>query len=267
MEFLKLVRRRRSFVSELIYMTLNIALAVGVTLIVLYTGSIWMAIALVMVSKWRVFAVRPRYWWVNFQSNLVDFIVSVSFVLHISIVNEAPMSDTYRLLIMGFLTVIYILWLLYLKPRSSRHLVALQGGVAIILGSSALFAISYAWPVSLVVIGMWLIGYVSARHTLSAYDNETQGLFLSLAWGLIFAEIGWVAYHWTVAYSLPVFPSLQVPQVTIILALMSFVAYKAYDSFFHHGRVRSNDVLLPLLLAVSSILILVIIFNRVGTAI
>ena len=80
MEFLKFVRKR-SFLSEFTYTVLNIALAVGVFLIVRYTDAVWFAIVLVVVSKWRVLAVRPRYWWANIQSNMVDFIVSLSVVI------------------------------------------------------------------------------------------------------------------------------------------------------------------------------------------
>jgi len=267
MEFLKSVRRRRSLVSELVYMILNVALAVAVTLVVFYTGSIWLAISLIIVSKWRVFAVRPRYWWVNFQSNLVDFVVSVGHVVHMTLVNESAMATQYKLLLLGILTTMYITWLLVIKPRSTRNMVGLQAGVAVLFGSSALFAISYAWPASLVVLGIWLVGYVSARHVLSSYDNEAHGSFLSFVWGFVFAEIGWVAYHWTVAYSLPIFHSVQMPQVAIIVTLLSFAAYKVYDSFYHHQRVRSNDILLPILLVISSIVVLLLLFNRIGTAI
>ncbi len=268
MEFLKSVRRRRSLLSEVIYMGLNVALAVGVALIIFYTGSIWMAITLVVLSKWRVFAVRPRYWWVNLQSNLVDFIVSISVAVHLMIVNEAALGGSYKLLLMALLTLLYIAWLLYLKPRSARHMVSIQAGAAILFGSSALFAVSYAWPVSVVVLFMWLIGYVAARHTLTAFDDETHAFFLSLAWGLVFAEFGWVAYHWTVAYSIPVFTSVQMPQISIIMTLIGFVSYKVYDSFYRNdGKVRSNDVVLPLLLTLSIIGLLLLLFNRVGTAI
>lgn len=266
MEFLKFVRKR-SFLSELTYASLNIALAIGVLLIVRYTDAIWFAIALVMLSKWRVFAVRPRYWWANLRSNMVDFIVSVSVVMHLYTINISAVADPQRLLLMVALTVLYIMWLLYVKPRSKRSYVALQAGVATLSGVAALFTVSYNWPVSLVVLLMWLIGYTSARHLLSSYDNETHGLFLSLAWGLVFAEIAWVAYHWTIAYPLPIYPALMIPQVAIITALLSFLGYKLYDSYYHHDRFRMSDVMLPLLFSLSIIALLLVLFNRVGTAI
>lgn len=266
MELLKFVRRR-SFVSEVVYTVLNVGLAIAVALTVYYTESIFLGIALVLVSKWRILAVRPRFWYANFLSNLVDIIVSVSVVLHLYTITQAPLTNNQELALLAVGTLLYIFWLLVIKPRSKRVYVVAQAGIAILLGVAALFTISYNWPVSFVVLGMWAIGYSTARHVLNSYDEETHSLLLSLVWGLVLAEIGWVAYHWTIAYALPVVNSILVPQVAIIATLVGFLAYKAYDSFYHHQKIRMSDVLLPLLFTLSVIAVLVIIFNRVGTAI
>lgn len=266
MQFLKFVRKR-SFLSELIYTVLNIALAVGVLLIVLYTEAVWLAILLVIVSKWRVFAVRPRYWWANLRSNMVDFIFSISIVLHMYTINAAPLEASPKLALLIGLTLAYIGWLLFIKPRSKRLYITIQAGAAVFMGMSALFTISFSWPVSIVVLLAWLIGYASARHVLSSYDEETHGLFLGLVWGLVVAEVAWVSYHWAIAYPLPVFPSLMLPQAALVITLISFLAYKVYDSFYHHSKVRMSDVLLPLLFTISVLLVLLVVFNRVGTAI
>jgi hypothetical protein len=198
---------------------------------------------------------------------LVDFIVSVSVVIHLYTIDQSALGDNRKLVVMGILTLLYIAWLLFLKPRSRRSLVAAQAGVAILLGVSALFTVSYNWPVSLVVVGMWLIGYSAARHVLSTYDEETHGLFIALGWGTALAEIGWVGYHWAIAYGLPIISSLLLPQVAIISVLVSFVAYKAYDSFYHNQKIRTNDIILPLLFTISVIAVLIFVFNRVGTTI
>lgn len=266
MEFLKLVGKR-SFISELVYTILNIALAIAVLLAVRYTGSIGFAILLVLLSKWRIFAVRPRYWWANLRSNMVDIIVSVSIVLSMHTINTSPLSEGTQLILLVGITLAYIGWLLFIKPRSKRRFICIQAALAVFLGSAALFTISFNWPVSTVVIGMWLIGYTAARHVLSSYDEETHALFLSLAWGLVLAEISWVAYHWAIAYPLPVISSLMLPQIAIITTLLSFLAFKVYDSFYHHAKVRMSDVLLPLLFTLSVFIVLLVIFNRVGTAI
>lgn len=265
MEFLKLVRRR-SFLSEVVYAALNIAFAIALVLVIRYTESIPLALGLVLISKWRVLAVRARYWFVNIRSNLVDLIVSISVVLHLYSINDANIEDFTKFLAMGILTALYIVWLLVIKPRSKRSYVAVQAGVAILLGTAALYTISFSWPVSAVVVGMWLIGYSAAMHVLNSYDDETHPLFLSLVWSVVFAQIGWVAYHWTIAYSLPIVTSLLIPQVSIIVLLVSFLAYKSYDSFYHHQKIRTSDIMLPLLFTLSVLALLIFVFNRVGTA-
>lgn len=266
MEFLKFVRKK-SFLSEFIYTALNIGLAIGLLLIVRYTGAVWFAILLVFLSKWRILAVRPRYWWANFRSNMVDLIVSISVVLSLFSINNSGIADDTKIWLMIGLTALYVGWLLIIKPRSRRSYVAAQAGVAVFLGMSALFTVSFSWPVSVVVLVAWIIGYAAARHVLSSYDDETHALLLGLVWGLIFAELAWVAYHWTIAYPLPIVTSLMLPQIGIMATLVSFLAYKCYDSFYHHSKIRMTDVLLPLLFTVSVLAVLLIVFNRVGTAI
>lgn len=265
MKLLKLVRRR-SFLSEVIYTVLNVGFALALVAALVSTDSVLLSIGLVLISKWRILAVRPRYWYANFLSNLVDLIVSVSYVIILfSAIQSTAINDTQELALLGIGTLLYIFWLLVIKPRSKRSFMVAQAGVAMLLGTWALFMVSFAWPASLVVLVMWLIGYSAARHVMSSYDGETHSLLIALVWGLVMAEIGWVAYHWTIAYSLPLVNALLLPQVAVVTTLTSFLAYKCYDSFYHHQKIRIADIILPLLFTVSIITVLVVLFNRVGT--
>lgn len=259
MEFLKIVRRR-SFLSEVVYTALNIALAIAVVVVIRATESPWPAIGLVFLSKWRVLAVRPRYWFVNVQANLVDFIVSISLVVFLYTAYVSNAAGGQKLFILAILTLLYIGWLLFLKPRSKRSYVVAQAGVALFAGVAALYTISYAWPASAVVLMMWLIGYATARHVLTSYDDETHILFLSLLWGLVMAELGWLAYHWTVAYSLGI-ESVMLPRVALTVLCIGFILQQCYDSYYHHQRIRGNDVILPVLFTVSIIVILPLALN------
>jgi hypothetical protein len=256
MEFLKL-HKRRTLLSELIYILLNVALAVALLIIVWAIASPYAAFALVLLSKWRVFAVRPRYWFANLQANLVDIIVGISIVVLLYAANGALVTQI-------LLTVVYIVWLLVIKPRSKRLFVAIQAGAAIFLGVSALMQVSYDWFASPVVLAMWVIGYSAARHVLGSYD-EAHIAFYSLVWGLVLAEVGWLTYHWTFAYSVPGAGDIHLSQAALITLGMSFVAERVYASYTKHGAVRSNDITLPILLAGSIILILLIFFNRLST--
>jgi hypothetical protein len=265
MEFLKLVRRR-SFLSEVIYVVLNIAFAVAIALVLRSTESLLAAFALVAISKWRVLAVRSRYWLANIQANLVDVIVSVSVVLSLYAVQLASMTDFKKWILFGLLTLLYIAWLLIVKPRSTRRAMVLQAAVALFAGTAVLYSVSYNWVATAVVLVMWVIGFATARHVLSAYD-EDRLLPLSLMWAVVMAEIGWVAYHWTVGYTVPGATDLFIPQVAIIVLLVGFIALKIYDSFFHYQKIRSQDVVLPILFSVSVIAVLLTVFGGLGTVI
>lgn len=256
MEFLK-SSKRRSVISELIYIILNVALAIAVLGVVWAIESPLPAFVLVLLSKWRVLAVRPRYWFANIQANLVDIIVSLSVVVLLYAASKA-------LIVQIVLTVLYIVWLLFVKPRSKRSFVAVQAGTALFLGVTALLSVSYEWPSSLVVAGMWLIGFSSARHVLGSYDEVHTG-FYSLLWGLIVAELGWVMFHWTFAYALPGLGDIKLSQTAIIVLALSFLAERVYSSFTQHGVVRSNDIILPALLSISLIFVLLIFFNTISS--
>lgn len=256
MEFFKSPARRMRL-SEAAYYFLNLALAGGVLVLSATLETPLAALALFLVSKWRIFAVRPRYWFAHLQANLVDIIVGVSTVILI--------NQTGSLAIQGVVASLFAIWLLFVKPRSSRTFVAIQAGTALFLGINATLAIAYSVDSSVTVAAMWLIGYASARHVISSYD-DTHRLFISLVWGLVMAELGWLAYHWSIAYFLPGTGGLQVAQASLIGLMLSFMAERVYSSYMtHENGLRAADIILPLLLGTVMILVLLIAFNNPPT--
>lgn len=254
MEFLR-VAKRRSVLSETIYILLNIALAVGVLVAVWATGTPWLALALVLLSKWRVLAVRPRYWFAHIEANMVDFVVSISAVTLIFLAGQTVGGR--GVFTQVLLTLLYTGWLLLLKPRTRRSYVSAQAVIAIIAGTMALASVSYEWPSSLVVACLWVIGYSAARHVLVAYsDNDIR--LLSLIWGFVVAELGWVAYHWTIAYPLFFFPGLKLPQMTLLILGISFLAERAYASYHKHEAIKQNDMVLPLVFTIGLFVVLLL---------
>lgn len=264
MDLLK-ANKHRSRISEALYIGLNVGLAIALLVIVLAVESPIFAIILVLLSKWRILAVRPRYWFVNLMANLVDLIVSLSVVFLL----YAAQSDIYLpkgqtgIYAQVVLTILYAVWLLFIKPRSKRSIVALQAGTALFLGVTSVMMMSYAWDSVFTVALLWLVGYSAARHMLTAYEEEMTGT-LSLIWGFVVAEMGWLMNHWTFAYSVPGLGGIRLVQFAIIVSLIGFVAEKAYVSYSEYGAVRSADILLPALLAFSIIFLLVIFFNYYG---
>ena len=261
MEFLRLAKRR-SLVSELVYVLLNIGLAAALLIVVWVVESPVPAFALVLLSKWRVLAVRPRYWLAHIQANMVDLIVSLGLVVLLYTAGYGGAGEGMAIQII--LTLLYIVWLLLLKPRTRRTYVVGQAGVALVVGTVALFSLAYGWPSSVVVLAMFILGYSTARHVLSAYSDNSLTM-MSLIWGFVVAHIGWISYHWLIAYDIPLIDTIKLPQVTIVVVAISFLAERIYSSYAKHGSVRKTDVLLPALLSFGILAVILTIFNGVST--
>lgn len=264
MEFLKIVKRR-SFLNELIYVALNIGMAIAVLVLIKVTGSVFPAFVLVLLSKWRVLAVRSRFWVANIQANLVSVIVDFSYIIILYKSTLASVNQTQNLIFQIILVAIYSAWLLFLRPKSKHIYIVAQAGLALFAGITAIYAITFGWIASPVVLLCWLVGYATARHVLGSYDEEDHLLFLSLVWGLVVAEIGWLAFHWTVAYRLPFVTNLMLPQASIIILCIGFLAYKSYDSFVKNDKVRFSDIVLPLIFTICIISVLLLAFNGISS--
>ena len=252
MELIKTVKRR-NFWSEVVYYGLNVGLAGVLFLMAQAIPSPYPALVIVLLSKWRVIAVRPRFWWANLQANLVDIIVGASVVGLMYLPNLGLTAQI-------VLAVFYAVWLLFIKPLSKRWQIALQAACAVFIGVTSLMIVSYDWPVALVVLMMFLIGYGAARHFLHSYDEE-QIVLLSFICGIVFAELGWLAYYWTFSYSAILAGSI--PQVTFILMLLSFCAASAYRSWQKHKKFLFSEVAGPIFLTVATIVLMLVVFNSV----
>ena len=257
MDLLRSVRRKTT-ISDFLYIFLNIALAITVYLSVLLTGLFQIGLALLIVSKWRVFAVRPRFWLDNLKTNLVDFIVSISYLIGVWQTFETKAPLFYVI----FLVVAYIAWLLFIKPLSSRNAMLLQAGIAAFLGLSTLFNISTNWPVEYVILVALVIGYSSMRHSLSAYDHQENIELYSMISALVFAEICWVGYHWSKAYYFLGISFIKIPQVAIIILLVAFFIERLYrSSRSTHNKVKTEDILIPGIFVVLAIFTMLFLFN------
>lgn len=248
--------RRRSRLSDAAYVGLNIGLAIVLLIAVLSTQTVWLALLLVILSKWRILAVRPRYWLANIQANSIDGILGVS---HVIFLYYASGSLTLQVL----LTLGYIAWLLFVKPRSKQLFVSAQAGASLFTGVTALSMVAYRVDSIIFVFGMWLIGYMAARHVLTGYDEKLTGV-LALIWGFVMAQLGWLGYHWLFAYSLPGSGALQLSQLALVALLLSFLAERAMVSYHRHDEVRKQDMLVPIVFAALLIGIVSTLFNSLS---
>lgn len=245
--------KRRSRVSEITYVALNIALAIAILVIVRTVEASWLAYMVVLLGKWRALAVRPRFWFANLVANMVDIIVGLSTVVLMYAAENI-------LWLQIAIVVLYTAWLLFIKPRSRRSYVAVQAGVAGFVGITALSIQSATWfdgvDPFLFVTGMWVIGYVCTRHVLGSYDEPMTKIYSMIA-ALFSAEMGWISYHWLFAYR--GFGEIKLSQLAVYMALFGLVAERSYASYHKHGHIRKSDIIMPVLLTISIIVALFLI--------
>ncbi|MBQ6410232.1 hypothetical protein IJI18_03215 [Candidatus Saccharibacteria bacterium] len=258
-----LARKSRNIASSAVHVLLNILLGMGAVLLTVFSGNPALGIILVLVSKWRVVAVRSRYLLTNVKSNLVDIIVGLSIVMlsyysSIAMTFDQPLDFVY----MAIYMVIYIIWLLFIKPMSSENANLAQSLIAVFLGISASTMISSTIDSAVMAVMLaFLIGYAACRHVLVQTEEENFGL-TTLVCGLVFAEVAWLSYSWGIIYSFGD-SGIRIPQAAIILTIFAFVYNYARQAMIRHrDDFRFKDIIGPVIFGVLLIGIIVLFFSR-----
>ena len=193
-----------------------------------------LAVITLLLSKWRMFAVKPRFWPANIRSNMIDIIVGLSVIVFL--------SGTDNLITQFIWVGFYIIWLLVLKPRSNPGSVAIQAIIGQTLGLVALQG-SYSESSLLILVTLtWVISYSAARHFFSAFDEDHTNLYAHV-WGLFSAELAWVLAHWQLSYSF-------MPQIALVLTLVGYSI--AFCYYLHATRglkagVRNQFIIITVL--------------------
>ncbi|MDR1032815.1 MAG: hypothetical protein LBL84_02265 [Candidatus Nomurabacteria bacterium] len=250
-------KRSKTLLSQGLYIGLNVLMALLVLVLVLVTNSPVPSCILVLLGKWRIFAVRPRYWLMNLKANLVDIIVGLSVAFCIYLI-----SDSY-IVAQAILAALYAVWLVFVKPSSKPAMVSIQAGAALILSTTVVASMCYSYPPIVVVLLSALIGYAAVRHILvTNLNDENSPELVSFAAGLVMAELSWAAYHWLVAYSVPG-TSLKVPQFTIIAALLGYVAIMIYKAHYDEdgAKIHPGDIIPPVVFAIAVIIVMLVAFS------
>ncbi|MCA9332524.1 hypothetical protein KDA00_01480 [Candidatus Saccharibacteria bacterium] len=204
------------------------------------------AAVLILLSKWRMFAVRPRYWPANIRANAVDMIVGLSFLIFMT--NTNAMS--WQLL----WAVLYGVWLTVIKPGSGMLKVIAQGAIGQTLGLFALFMAFGGANIYILVISVWVVCYLSARHFLTAFD-ESHISFLAHTWGYFAAAMTWVLSHWLLFYGL-------LAQTTLLLTVISFSLATIY--YLDHTDRLSLLLRRQFVFIMIAIIVVVLVFSDWG---
>lgn len=228
-----------SGLAHALHFILNALLPILVLLLV-RINFVPIAIAVVLLAKWRMFAIRPKYWLANIRSNLVDILIGLSVV--------AFMAGTTKLYTQAFWALFYIGWLLWLKPKSKPIPVMIQALLAQALGLIAFFRSFPSASLIVIVLVTWVICYASARHFLGAFE-ERHIRPMAQIWAWFGAIMAWILGHWMIQY-------LFLPQVAMILTVMG---YGLATLYYLHENKKLKSALKTQLIAVMGILLLIII--------
>ncbi|MBQ3306124.1 hypothetical protein IJH02_01660 [Candidatus Saccharibacteria bacterium] len=250
-----LVRKSRNILSSIIHIVLNVLLGFGSIFLTTISGSWILGILLVLVSKWRIFAVRPRFWLLNIKSSLVDLIVGSSFVF------IAYCAGTTVLPVHIAVALLYTLWLIILKPKSSEIATELQSLAAVFLGTTAAVMLSASLDSIVIVLAAFLIGYAAARHVLVQGEDNDFSLVTAVC-GLISAELAWLSHSWLIVYTFGN-SGVVIPQISIILTVFAFVFGRVYKSIIKHdNKLKADDTLVPIIFSVAVILVIFLFFSK-----
>lgn len=172
------------------------------------------AVLLIILSKWRIFAVKPRHWLANIRTNAIDIIIGLSVIIFMT----HSVSQMAQLLWMAA----YMFWLLVIKRQSGILGVSLQ---AFIGQSAGLVAVFLHWgeaKTSLLMLLSWLVCYSAARHFFTSFE-EPYSRFLSYVWAYFAASLAWVLSHWLLFYGVIAQPALLLVVISLGLGCMYYL--------------------------------------------
>lgn len=228
------------------YIIYNILLPVLV-LVVVRAGFTPIAFAVILLSKWRVFAVRPRFWLANIRTNAVDLIVGLSVL--------ALMSSTATHLTQMLYAAAWAGWLIGIKPRHNVFWMSLQACIGQTIGLTAIFSTWAHSPLWALVGLTGLVCFFSAHHFFYGFDEEYLRL-LAYVWAYFSAGLAWVLGHWLIFYY------QVVAQPTLLLTTMAFSMGTLY--YLDHFDKLSRGIRRQVIFILCTIILVILVFSDWG---
>lgn len=234
-----------SGVAYFLHLALVLVLPVLVFILV-RMGFVQLALSIVVLSKWRMFAVKPRFWAANIRANSVDLMVGLSFVVFMV---HAP-SVLFQLI----WATLWAVWLLAIKPRSTTPMVAAQAGIAQLLALSALYLAWADGPIFFITLLTGLFCFFAARHFFDTFD-EPYARLLAYAWGYFGAALGWLLSHWLLFYGF-------IAQITLLLSALGYGLATLY--YLDHNDRLNTGLRRQFIFIMVAIVVVVLAFSDWG---
>ena len=235
--------------SGVAHVLFDLLLAMIILVATVASGTPIIGLALVLLSKWRMVAVRPRYWLLNVKSNLVDLMVGLGVVMLIYHGGMDMGADTAVISVIGlemslaqiFWTVVYVVWLVWLKHKTSESMTEAQAIFGVFVGMAAVGMALSSVDLVFSVVANFVIGYGAMRHVL-VQSEDYDFTLMTFVVGLMLAELTWVLWHWMIILNYG-WTQIRIPQMAVVGTLATFGVMKVYKmAVKHDGKIRVKDV-------------------------
>jgi len=236
-----------SGISYFLHLGLLVLLPI-VVFILVRTQFVQLALIIVLLSKWRMFSVRPRFWPAIIRANAVDIIVGLSIVLFM---NHA---DTTWLELLW--AALYGVWLVAIKPASGIFMTSAQAMIGQLFGLSAIYLTWSSAPLASLVLATGAICYLSARHFFDSFD-ESYTKLLAYLWAYFGAALAWLLGHWLLFYAHGV-----ISQPTLILSIIGYGLAAMY--YFDHSERLNTTLRRQFIFIIVAIMFVVLTFSDWG---
>lgn len=232
------IKPTRGF-SHAIHIGLN-ALLPLLTYVLVRIEFVGLAIMLIFLSKWRMFAVRPRYWLANIVASGMDIIVSVALVLFMA--NTS--SEWWQL----FWVVAYGGWLIWLKPRSDVLSVSAQAMLGQLLGLAVLYLKFGDTSLAILVAGTWGITYLAARHFFTSFEEPHIAL-LAHSWAYFSAGLAFILGHWLLFFG----------TIAQIIVLLTTIGYGLAALYYLDSAEKLSKTIYRQLVAIMCAIVFIVV--------
>jgi hypothetical protein len=204
------------------------------------------ALLVILLSKWRMFAINPRHWLAHIRTNGVDIIANLSFLTFMIEANSMSAQLVWL--------VVYELWVLWLKPGSGPLRVGLQALIGQFVGLTALFIAFQDVGLYVFVVGVAAITYLSSRHFFGGFEEEYANLY-SWIWCFFSASLVWLLGHWLLFYG-------PIAQPAVLLSVIGYGLVSLYylDETDRLSRIIQRQVLFVM----TAVVVVIIAFSNWG---
>lgn len=200
------------------------------------------ALAIILLSKWRIFAFGPRHWLAHIRTNAVDIIFSLSIL--------AFMTNSSLIAIQLLWVLAYEMWVLYIKPGAGPVFVSIQALLAQLAGLTALFVAFEGVPIIVYIAGVAAILYYCARHFFASFEEQNYHIY-AWTWTLFGACLTWILSHWLLFYGPVAQPAILLSVIGYGLAVLYYLSETGKLS-----KLVQNQVIFVIVAVVTVLLVL-----------